>query len=184
MTPKEIEKRLENIAKLHEKLDQLINELPIELPPQVLDLIKSTIFNNKDIAELIDGIKNRRPPRFVLVGRTGVGKSSLINALCGQYLAKVSDVERGTLDAGRFTYKSGGRTVFEVVDTRGIAESENDAEKNDTAENNLSKVLEDFNPDAVLFLTRCKERAYLDQDVLLLKSIAKNSSLTFQSLLC
>lgn len=172
MTPEAIEKRIENIVNLYDKVDQFINILPVELSPKVRDFIKAAIFDNEDMTELVDGIKNRRPPRFVLVGRTGVGKSSLINAISGRYLAKVSNVEIGTTEAKRFQYVDSGKILFEVIDTRGIAEAEKIDKK--SAEEALSQAINDFNPDAVLFLARCDERAYLDSDAAFVKSLANH----------
>lgn len=174
MNPDEshIEGRLDRLVNLYAKLDELIDQLPIELPAKVRKQIKKVLFENQDMTDLVEGIKNRRPPRFVLVGRTGVGKSSLINAMCGRYLAKVSDVEVGTTLPKKFSYVSLGKTLFDVIDTRGFAESLAMRESR-IAEGQLAETIKNFQPDAVLFLTRCKERAHLDKDAAFLRSLAE-----------
>ena len=73
---------------------------------------------------MMEGIDSHRPPRIFLVGRTGVGKSSLINALCGSYVAKVSDTKICTEGAEMYQCKDEGRVLMDILDTRGIAESE------------------------------------------------------------
>ena len=164
------EERLDRLVNLYEKMDEWLDMIP-GLPTAVRDKIKEGLVKNKDMESLVDAIKNRRPPRFVLVGRTGVGKSSLINAMCGRYLAEVSDVKVGTNFAERYAYKSLGKTLFEVIDTRGFAESRGTG-RNLSSEEQLHKNIEDFQPDAFLFLSRCKERAHLGEDAKFLRSLA------------
>jgi hypothetical protein len=65
-----IEERLDRLVNLYAKLDELIDQLPIELPAKVRKKIKSALFENQDMTDLVKGTKNRRPPRFVLVGRS------------------------------------------------------------------------------------------------------------------
>jgi uncharacterized protein (DUF697 family)/predicted GTPase len=163
--------RLDRIVNLYGKLDELLDKLPVDLPAAIREKIKKAFFANQDMANLIDGIRNRRPPRFILIGRTGVGKSSLINAMVGRHLAKVSDVTIGTTSAARYTYKSLGKTLFEVIDTRGLAESIASSAEH-TTEAQLLNTIASFHPDAILFLSRCKERAHLDKDAALLRSIS------------
>lgn len=86
--------------------------------------LKNTILGDQDLKNLMEGIDSHRPPRIFLVGRTGVGKSSLINALCGSYVAKVSDTKSCTEGAEMYQCKDEGRVLMEILDTRGIAESE------------------------------------------------------------
>jgi GTP-binding protein len=56
---------------------------------------------------------------FVIVGRPNVGKSSLINALVGKYVAHVQDQPGTTLDYIKSTLVQ-WRTEFELYDTAGI----------------------------------------------------------------
>ena len=86
MTLCDVEKRIDRIAGLYATVDELLSRLPEEVPQVVRGFIKNLILGNEEIKELVEGIRDRRPPRFVLVGRTGVGKSSLVNAMCGKYL--------------------------------------------------------------------------------------------------
>lgn len=165
-----IKARLDHIANIYAKIDEIIDSIPIKLPHSLQTKLKHILFTNEDIADLVDGIKNRRPPRFILVGRSGAGKSSLINALAGRYLAKTSDVVVGTTKAQKFEYTSQGKTLFEIIDTRGFSESA--ASPIDSrAEDQLHDAIHDFQPDAILFIKRCKERDGLDKDVEFLKNI-------------
>ncbi|UYP07255.1 GTPase [Priestia megaterium] len=164
-----LENRLNRIVNLYDNLDSLIDKLPVKLPNGAKNQIKKIIFGNKEISEIISGLKERRPPRLIMVGRTGVGKSSLINAIFGKYIAKTSPVEIGTNQLKRYNYESDGDILFEVIDTRGIAESS--TESLTTAEDDLKKAIEDFDPDAILFLSNATERARMDEDVTYIKSL-------------
>ncbi|MCM3087038.1 50S ribosome-binding GTPase [Bhargavaea ginsengi] len=175
MNPKfeEMQKRLSHIGNLNNYIEQLVDKVPGNLisQKQRRKLIDA-ITDDEDLNALLEGLKNPRPPRFVLVGRTGVGKSSLINAMSGKYLAEVSDVEIGTKEARRFTYESEGQVYFEVIDTRGIGESETFDTK---AEDELAGVIREFRPDALLFLQKATERAHIDKDVLVTKQLMEKT---------
>lgn len=165
------ETRLNRIINLYDDLDNLIETLPVKLPEGAKEQVKKIIFSNKEINDVIAGFKERRPPRLILVGRTGVGKSSLINAIFGKYIAKTSPVEIGTNQLSRYNYEIEGDILFEVIDTRGIAESTNDKET--TAEEDFKNAIEDFDPDAVLFISDATERARMDEDVDYIKKLYK-----------
>ncbi|KZE38558.1 hypothetical protein AV656_06525 [Bhargavaea cecembensis] len=169
----EMQKRLHHIGNLNNYIEQLIDKVPGNLisEKQRRKLVDA-ITDDEDLNDLLEGLKNPRPPRFVLVGRTGVGKSSLINAMSGKYLAEVSDVEIGTKEARRFTYEADGQVYFEVIDTRGIGESETFDTK---AEDELAGVIREFRPDALLFLQKATERAHIDKDVLVTKQLMEKA---------
>ena len=121
----------------------------------------------------MDGVDSHRPPRIFLIGRTGVGKSSLINALCGAYVAPVSDTRSCTETAQTYQCKDGERTLMEILDTRGIAESDNlNAEI--SAEEMLINQVKEFSPDVAIFMLNCTHRDDVDSDVNFLKKLSES----------
>jgi len=61
--------------------------------------------------------------KFLLVGRTGVGKSSLINAAFGSYIAETSEYEACTKIVEHYAYKTPLGDVS-LIDTPGLAEDD------------------------------------------------------------
>ena len=170
-----VEKRLQNMKKFYLKASELIDGLPDSIPEKTRTMLKDTILGDKDLKKLMDGIDSHRPPRIFLIGRTGVGKSSLINALCGSYVAKVSDTRSCTEHADVYQCKDGDRVLMEILDTRGIAESEAvNSEK--TAEEMLIDQINEFSPDVAIFMLNCTHRDDVIEDVEFLKKLATSYS--------
>ena len=167
-----IEQRLQNMKKFYIKAGELIDKLPDAIPEKTRSMLKDTILGDKDLKRLMEGIDSHRPPRIFLIGRTGVGKSSMINALCGSYVAGVSDTNSCTEGAQIYECKDGDRVLMEILDTRGIAESESLDDKV-TAEEMLIEQINEFSPDVAIFMLNCTHRDDVNTDVEFLKKVSK-----------
>lgn len=167
-----IEQRLQNMKKFYIKAGELIDGLPDAIPEKARTMLKDAILGDKDLKNLMDGIDSHRPPRIFLIGRTGVGKSSLINALCGSYVAAVSDTRSCTETAQVYQCMDGNRTLMEILDTRGIAESES-LNSDISAEDMLIRQVNEFSPDVAILMLNCTHRDDVNSDVSFLKKLAK-----------
>lgn len=167
-----IEQRLQNMKNFYIKTSEIIDLLPDTIPQKFRNMLKKTILEDKDLKKLMEGIDSHRPPRIFLIGRTGVGKSSLINALCGSYVAKVSDTISCTANAEIYSCMDEDRVLMEILDTRGIAESEClDAKV--SAEEALINDINQFSPDVAILMLNCTHRDDVNSDVEFLKKVAK-----------
>lgn len=168
-----IEQRMQNMKKFYIKAGDLIDKLPDAIPAKTRETLKDAILGDKELKKLMEGIDSHRPPRIFLVGRTGVGKSSLINALCGSYVASVSDTRSCTEGAESYQCKEGDRVLMEILDTRGIAESES-LNSDISAEEMLINQVNEFSPDVAIFMLNCTHRDDVNTDVEFLKKVAKS----------
>ena len=152
-----IENRLKTLKGAYDRLESFIDNLGEALPKTVTDAIKDCVLGDEELKELMNGLEKRRTPRIMILGRTGIGKSSLINALCEGYVAEVNDYRSCTSGVNRhFCKDDDGRVLMEVLDSRGF--SENKALKDSSAEEDLLKNIIEFFPDAILFVLGCDRR--------------------------
>ena len=154
LSQQELEQRLEAMSKIYKDLGTAFDEVWKATPdfPGKAEKgheIKNAILGDQELKDFMDGAENHRPPRFMLVGKTGVGKSSLVNALCETYRAKVSDSEIGTRRTETYEVKRDGKVILHVLDTRGIAEGNAISGE---AEQEVQKDICRFQPDILLFL--------------------------------
>ena len=81
----EIQKRMNHIGNLNNYLEDLLAKIPGNLlSGKQQEKLMAVLLDDKELNKLLEALKDPRPPRFVLVGRTGVGKSSLMNAMSGR----------------------------------------------------------------------------------------------------
>ncbi len=167
-----LQQRLERIKDFYLNIDSYLDKIPDELPLDMKDKIRKAILDDKGLKDLIDGIDNHRPPRIFLVGRTGVGKSSLINALCGSYLASVNDTRSCTQSTVTYPIKDGNRILMEICDTRGTKESIT-PNNNESAEDQLIDDLCNFTPDVAVYVLDCSRRDDIVSDVVAMQQLCK-----------
>lgn len=165
----DIDERIQRVKEIYDKLGDIIDSFGEFLPNKdvsnkALGLIKDKVFGNEELKKFLDDLDSHRPPRFFLVGRTGVGKSSLINALCGNYLAPVSHIAACTPDAEPYPIKDGNRVLMEIYDSRGIAEGKS-LDESKSAEKMAKEKVKEFMPDVVILVLSANHRDDINSDV-------------------
>lgn len=170
-----IENRLQNMKKIYSRVGDVLDKLPDSIPENTRTMLKDLIIGDKELKQLMEGIESHRPPRIFLIGRTGVGKSSLINALCDKYVATVSDTVSCTANAQILECRDNDRVLMEIFDTRGIAESDS-INDSISAEEMLLEQINEFSPDIAIFMLSCSHRDDVDSDVEFLKKVSKSYS--------
>jgi len=166
-----MEERLQNMKAFYMQVDDLIDKLPEVVPEKTKTSLKTAILGDKDLRKLMEGIEAHRPPRFFMIGRTGFGKSSLINALCDCYVAHVSDTRSCTECTRTYNCKIGNRVLMQICDTRGIAESKS-VNPNVSAEQMIIDEMNRFSPDVAILMLHCTHRDDVDSDVKFVKELS------------
>src|SRR5262245_43102753 len=135
-------------ARALERIEDLLEALPSKKAKEARAQLK----------QVREMLLEQRPPRLVLVGRRGAGKSSLVNALFGEPVAPVGHEKAQTGSPRWFSYSS-QRGTLDMLDTRGFQEAHAPAE-GDAATTPLDSILSELEarcPDAVLFLVKATE---------------------------
>lgn len=118
------------------------------------------------IGELVELVVEARPPVLYLLGRSGHGKSSLLNALARRHVAEVGHVRPRTpgADAHFITFED----VFaewQVVDARGIFETPiDDGARIDPVEQ-AEEDIRKYRPDVILHVVTASEVRAFSNDV-------------------
>lgn len=147
--------------RMNEVIKLIEEKLLPKLPSKLASIVK------KEINKLRELIMEARAPRFVIVGRRGSGKSSLINAIFGKKVAEVGSV-KAMQGAGKWHDYKDKKGTISILDTRGLGEgAKPDMEaKRETPEEEIKDSIIDRCPDALLFLCKAKEvSARIDEDI-------------------
>ena len=128
-------------------IERALSGVPAPLRPQVSDAVRTY----KEM------LMEARAPKLMFLGRRGAGKSSLVNALCGEPVATIGSVLSET---GRPTWYTARTTKGELrlLDTRGIGDrTRPEASNFQNALDEIRAALEEDWPDAILFLCKAKD---------------------------
>jgi predicted GTPase len=112
----------------------------------------------KELDELLRLVEDIRSPRFMLIGRRGAGKSSLVNAIFNSPVAKLGAVEAQTGKPQWYECERDGKTI-EILDTRGILEGgkPDEEDSSETPQASILDAVREKCPDIILFLCKATE---------------------------
>ena len=144
---------------LKELVDLVLKAIDM-LPKPIRESVKREFIKIKEM------ILENRPPRIMVIGRRGAGKSSLINAIFQDNVAAVGSVlsQTGKAEWHKFENKKG---AIHILDTRGIGDKTKPEFSNfEHAIDEIKHAIEKECPDAILFLCKAKEvDAHIAEDV-------------------
>lgn len=122
--------RLESVRKYYEKFEDLLDDLPFFIPKSTKKMLKKYLGQDKELEALMESISTQRPPRLLIAGDRGVGKSALVNALCRARIVETTpyggeDVDRSSSRYGNnevndidiYACKRGDETEIEIFET-------------------------------------------------------------------
>lgn len=158
--------------KLLQDIDELFEMISKPLPLEARNFIKEKIMGEV-FAEVRKLIEESRPPVLFLVGRSGHGKSSLLNALANKKVAEVGDIKPTTPESVPYEIFFPDRyATWSVIDTRGIFET---TRPNGALDEDASEILErdilKYKPDIIIHVINSSEARNLSNDLKVLKDI-------------
>jgi uncharacterized protein (DUF697 family)/GTPase Era involved in 16S rRNA processing len=151
---------------LIESIDSSFDALTGELPRPAREWLRQKVLGAA-MGEIERLIEEARPPVFYLLGRSGHGKSSLLNALAGRDVAPVGHVRPRTPGADPFfiTFEE-YFAEWQVVDSRGIFETPTGpgGDQTDPVEQ-AKEDIRKYRPDVILHVVTASEARALAHDV-------------------
>jgi len=147
--------------------------LPKDISADTKKWILTKVFGPamEDIKKLVD---DSRPPVIFLMGRSGHGKSSIVNALANKKVAETSTVKPGTKEITRFEISfEEAHSSWTIYDSRGYFETcEQDSESFDNSKILLLKSIVKCKPDVLLHVISMTEVRNLSMDIQFIKEIS------------
>ena len=145
--------------------------LTSSLPASTRNWLRNQILGAA-IGELESLISESRPPVLYLLGRSGHGKSSLLNALAGRSVAQVGHVRPQTpgADPHLITFQE-VFSEWKVVDARGIFETPVEATEGPDPVEQAKADIRRYRPDVILHVVTASEARALSNDVRVFREI-------------
>ncbi len=159
-------------------IQELFNNFENTITGKLLSKTSPKLIN--ELRELIK-IFNSRPPRIMIIGRRGVGKSSLINAFFGKNVVDIGSVVAQTSSA-KWVQITSNNKELRLLDTRGVGEGgqvENADAK--SALESVKKAIKDECPDVILYVCKAKEvDANVEPDIQYFNSVLRYVKKNYQ----
>lgn len=149
---------------LIEGIDASFDALTGDLPKPAKRWLREKVLGAA-IGEIQTLVEEARPPVFYLLGRSGHGKSSLLNALAGREVAQVGHVRPET--PGADPYFITFEEVFaewQVVDSRGIFETPLSAGGGVDPVEQAKADIRQYRPDVIFHVVAASEARALSND--------------------
>ena len=155
-------------------IDEVFNAIAGNLEDSQREWLKKTIIGPA-LEEVKKLVEDSRPPTLHFIGRSGHGKSSLINALANKDIALVGDIESTTSKSEK--YEISFNDVFSkwnVIDSRGFFESlpPDGALEKDPLDV-LKEDIQNYQPDIIIHVISAPEVRALKEDLSAFSSIYK-----------
>lgn len=150
---------------LLEEIDGLFDVVAKNLKPEARRWLRDRMLGPA-LSEIEELISEARPPVLYLVGRSGHGKSSVLNALSGKHVASVGDIKPETAESIPYTILfEKAFAAWRVIDTRGIFETTNP--NGGPADDVVRLIVDDLvtqKPDVILHVIAATEARNLAMD--------------------
>ena len=158
--------------RLIEDIDKLFQTVSKPLPKEAKKFIQEKVMD-PIFDEVNRLITESRPPVIFLIGRSGHGKSSLLNRLANRNVAEVGDIKPTTAESLAYDINFEDRYAsWTVVDTRGIFESTApDGALGKDAVEVLKRDIVKYKPDIILHVISTPEIRNLSNDLKVFKDL-------------